>query len=764
MTAFLNRLSVGVRILLGFAIVLALLLTVALLSYRDSAFIGRQLGIYQDTSSRTLLISEVDSNVNRLRRNVYLFSSTASDQYATLVQTILGQLKTDLNTLLSHAQDNNNRQDTQRLLDLVVSYETQFGQLQTLIKARDKASMGGDGLTVVGPRALGLLSSMVDKAAANGDFQTAVAVARAEEALMMARVAAATFMSKPSAELVTKTKDYITLFVQRSTQIRETLTDASLRDQALAAEKEARTYQAAFDVLSKAAFDAETLVMGPMARDANAFGELARQIKDTQNSGLATLREQIQASVAEVKTMGSVVSAVAVLLALLAAFVIARSLTQPIRRLTQAMEAISRGEARFTVEGTQDGGELGTMARGLDALRGTVADAFRLNQMVDILPTAVMLCDPEMKISYLNEATRDIFRAMNHPRVSNPDAVIGQKVTHFHANPEFVDKILTQTDKLPYRGKFSMGGVTIENEVKAIRDRRGQVIGTMLAWKDVTEYVRLSEDFEGTVKAVVGVVGAAATELQASSRAMAETSDQTGERSTAVAAAAEQAAVNVQTVASATEELSASITEISRQVQESARIASDAVVEARRTDEMVQGLADAAQRIGEVVSLITDIASQTNLLALNATIEAARAGEMGKGFAVVAGEVKTLANQTARATDEIGTQIAGIQTETRRAVDAIQSIGGTISRINQITSGIAAAVEEQGAATREIARNVEQASQGTTEVTTSIQIVNEGAQETRHSAQQVEGAAAELAQQAGELGMRVEEFLRKMRQ
>ena len=222
-----------------------------------------------------------------------------------------------------------------------------------------------------------------------------------------------------------------------------------------------------------------------------------------------------------------------------------------------------------------------------------------------------------------------------------------------------------------------------------------------------------ADSFEKDVNSVLGVVSAAARELQNTANSMAATADETLRQSSAVAGAAEQASQNVQTVAAATEELTASIHEISRQVTTSTQICTDAVEEANRTNVMVQGLAEAAGKIGEVVKLINDIASQTNLLALNATIEAARAGEAGKGFAVVAGEVKNLANQTARATDEISAQINAVQTATRDAVGAIQGIGPTIGRISEIAGAIAAAVEEQGAATQEIARNVQEAAQGT---------------------------------------------------
>jgi len=274
---------------------------------------------------------------------------------------------------------------------------------------------------------------------------------------------------------------------------------------------------------------------------------------------------------------------------------------------------------------------------------------------------------------------------------------------------------------------------------------------------------KLADSFSATVGNIVDTVSSASTELEAAAGTLTKTAEQTQQLSATVAAASEEASANVQSVASATEEMTSSVNEISRQVQESAKIANEAVQQAQETDARINALSQAAGRIGDVVKLITAIAEQTNLLALNATIEAARAGEAGRGFAVVASEVKNLASQTAKATEEIGAQIAGMQSATQNSVAAIKEIGATIGRISSIASTIAAAVEEQGAATQEIARNVGEAAKGTAQVASNITDVNQGAGETGSASSQVLSSAQSLSGESNRLKLEVDKFLSTVR-
>jgi len=277
------------------------------------------------------------------------------------------------------------------------------------------------------------------------------------------------------------------------------------------------------------------------------------------------------------------------------------------------------------------------------------------------------------------------------------------------------------------------------------------------------DMVKLADDFEGAVGEIIETVTSASTELEASAGTLTSTAERSKQLTTMVATASEEASTNVRSVASATEQMASSVNEISRQVQTSSSIANEAVEQARKTNDRVSELAKAASRIGDVVELINTIAGQTNLLALNATIEAARAGESGRGFAVVASEVKALAEQTAKATGEISQQITGIQSATQDSVAAIKEIGDTIGRMSDIATTIAAAVQEQGEATREISRNVQQAAQGTQQVSSHITDVQRGTSETGSASSQVLSAAQSLSRDSNRLKLEVGKFLNTVR-
>jgi methyl-accepting chemotaxis protein len=360
----------------------------------------------------------------------------------------------------------------------------------------------------------------------------------------------------------------------------------------------------------------------------------------------------------------------------------------------------------------------------------------RQEQMLDQMPVNVMFLEPEnFTITYVNKTSFDTLRPLESLLPCKVDDLVGQCVDIFHKNPGHQRSILVDPKNLPHNAKIALGDETLDLRVNAINSKEGDYIGAMLSWSVITREVTLANDFESNVGAVVSSVSAASTEMQSTAESMAATAEETNSQSGAVAAASEQ--------------LTASVSEISQQVTRASDISRNAVVEAERSNEMIQGLVEAANKIGQVVGLITDIASQTNLLALNATIEAARAGEAGKGFAVVASEVKNLASQTAKATDEISEQIGSIQSATSDSVKAIQGITKTINEISEINLTISSAVEEQSSATQEVTNNI-------TGVTTA-------SAETGEAATHVLEAARELSKQAEHLGVQVDDFLVEIR-
>ncbi|QDT97872.1 methyl-accepting chemotaxis protein [Gimesia aquarii] len=387
----------------------------------------------------------------------------------------------------------------------------------------------------------------------------------------------------------------------------------------------------------------------------------------------------------------------------------------------------------------------------------------RVQNMMDTIPINVLLANKDFELVYMNPASYKQLKEIEHLLPKPVDQLVGQSIDIFHKNPEMQRRLLADPSNMPHRAKIKLGEHTLDLLATAILDKDNNYIGPMISWSVITDQVKLADDFESEIQGIVGVVTSSATEMEVSSKSLSDMADNTARQSQVVAAASEEATRNVETVSSAAEELSASISEIARHVQEQSHMTSQAVNEAESTNNTIKELGDASSEIGQVVKVITSIAQQTNLLALNATIEAARAGEAGKGFAVVANEVKELARQTARATEEISEKINAIQGSTNVAVTAIGSIGDSIGKINEISTTIASAVEEQTAATNEISRNVAEAARGTAEVTNNISGVSQAATDSGTAANDMQTAAQGLTQESVKLDEAAAAFLKRMR-
>ncbi len=455
-----------------------------------------------------------------------------------------------------------------------------------------------------------------------------------------------------------------------------------------------------------------------------------------------------------------------------------------------------------------------------ESLAAKLSAADRLQHVVENVPINILLADRELRLSYVNPASRQALKAIQQYLPVPVEQIVGQSIDIFHKNPGAVRRIVSDPRNLPHRAQVQLGPETLDLLVSPLYDAGGNYVGPMVTWEVITEKLRLERQVqeaaererqqaaelsaqvdrmlkvvaaasEGDLTQEVDVHGSdavgqmgeglsrlladlrqsigriagnahslatAADELSVVAQQMSANSEETSAQAGVVSAASEEVTKNVQTVAAAVEEMTSSIREISKNATESARIATAAVKAAEGTTATVARLGEASAEIGQVVKVITTIAQQTNLLALNATIEAARAGEAGKGFAVVANEVKELAKETARATEDIGRKIEAIQQSTRGAVEAIGQISGIIAQINDISNTIASAVEEQTATTSEIARSVSEAARGSAEIAQNITAVASAARGTSDGAQHTQRAGEELARMAAELTQLVGRF------
>lgn len=368
--------------------------------------------------------------------------------------------------------------------------------------------------------------------------------------------------------------------------------------------------------------------------------------------------------------------------------------------------------------------------------------------MLDQMPLNVMLCDPESLIlTYINKRSIETLTPLEHLLPCPVDQMLGQCIDIFHRHPQAQRDLLARPGALPHQAIIRLGDQKLNLKIAPVHDAKGKVIRLMLTWGVVTEQALFVDRVNGFSQTVAST----ATELSDMAHTMSASAEETSRQAHQVSRASEVANVNVQTVAATAEELTASIHEINRQVAESSAIAKAAMAEAIATDETIHGLTQSAEQIGQIINLIQEIAVQTQLLALNATIESARAGLAGRGFAVVAAEVKKLADQTAGATQQISTQVSAIQDASQAAVSAIHRIRQTIERVNQVSSSIASAVEQQGIATRDISTNIQNAALGTQNVSSSIVQVTQAATDNARASAKMLSSTSTLTHNAEEL-------------
>lgn len=385
----------------------------------------------------------------------------------------------------------------------------------------------------------------------------------------------------------------------------------------------------------------------------------------------------------------------------------------------------------------------------------------KMQAMIENAPVNIMRANTDLVIEYINPSSLKTLKTLEHLLPIKADQVLGSCIDIFHKNPAHQRGMLADPRKLPHQAQIKLGDQTLDLLVSPIYDGSGTYLGPMVTWQVITQKIeaeRREKEMLGRVADSAASVASSSSQLTAVSQQLTSSAEETASQANVVSAASEEVSKNIEVVATSAQELLSSIREIAKSASEAAKVAREAVTVAQATNTTISQLGNSSQEIGKVIKVITSIAQQTNLLALNATIEAARAGEAGKGFAVVANEVKELAKETARATEEIGRKIEAIQSDTDKAVGAIGEVSGIINQISDISNIIASAVEEQTATTNEIGRNVGEAARGANEIARNISGVATAAQNTSGGALDTQKAAESLSGTAGELQELVKRF------
>jgi methyl-accepting chemotaxis protein len=668
---FTNR-KISTKILIGFAIVLALTAVISAMSYLGFGRVSAGFDTFRQRVTVVGIVRDVDREFVALRRFVREFALSGDEALIEPAQKQKMAVNAKIGEGVKEIKNPERHKKMAEIAEQFEKYGKDFDRLIALKQEQNKLTK--EVLDPLGAKSRTEIEELQAMAVAKaGNSNAMIMAGEALKQLLLARLNVNKLLGRHEQSSAAGAEKALAALKTAMTAFGAGIAGDDVRKVFSDANANVEKYADAYHKASHNAHEIETLANGEMLKMAQAIAAEAESIKQSGVADENQIEHETASLIASTEGLILTIAIGSLALGIVLAWLIGRAISKPVVGLCAGMRELAEGNFQVVLPGLGRGDEVGDMAQAVETFKVKAEQKARE--------------EAEAKI---------------------------------------------QQDQI------------------AARQRKADMI-------------KLADGFEAAVGEIVDTVSSASTELEASASTLTATAERAQELTTMVAAASEEASTNVQSVASATEEMASSVNEISRQVQESARMAGEAVDQASVTNDRVGELSKAAARIGDVVELINTIAGQTNLLALNATIEAARAGEAGRGFAVVASEVKALAEQTAKATGEIGQQISGIQAATQESVNSIRAISGTIEKLSEISSTIAAAVEEQGAATQEISRNVQQAAQGTQQVSSNITDVQRGASETGSASSQVLSAAQSLSSDSNRLKLEVGKFLDTVR-